>query len=123
MLYGGTGRDVLIGGTDADRFVFEFGDSVRGKVDVIGRWTSFAAFEFGLDVIDPSAIDADRTLAGDQAFGFDGTTGIGHIWLITGNESTIVLGDTDGTGGPDLALVIRDKTVDHSAYSQTDFVL
>jgi len=122
-LRGGKDRDVFYGGAGADHFIFGDRESIRGAHDVIRENQAFTAFELGSDVIDLTAIDADTTLAGDQAFIFDGTTGIGHVWLETRNDKTFVLGNVDGVGRADFVLVIRDLTVDHSAYTAGDFTL
>jgi len=68
-LIGGRGQDSLTGGLGADDFVFNhFKDSVaRGGRDHI---VDFSSAED--DIIDLSAIDANRRAAGDQDFHFIG---------------------------------------------------
>jgi Ca2+-binding RTX toxin-like protein len=65
ILNGGKGSDMLLGGTGADTFVWtsmaELGISMA-DTDVV------LDFDGKFDHIDLSAIDADETLAGDQAF-------------------------------------------------------
>ena len=123
VLQGGRDRDVLDGGAGADLFIFDARASVAGAHDALIALFQGAAFELGADVIDLTAIDADVTQAGDQAFIFDGTTGIGHLWLETRGDKTFVLGETDGSGRADFVLAIRDGLVDPSAYGAGDFVL
>jgi Ca2+-binding RTX toxin-like protein len=68
VLIAGAGRDTMDGGTGADRFVFaSLADSSFGTPDLI---YDFSTVDH--DVIDLSAIDANTTVAGDQAFRFIG---------------------------------------------------
>jgi Ca2+-binding RTX toxin-like protein len=68
VLIGGAGRDTMDGGTGADRFVFaSLADSSFGAPDLI---YDFSTVDH--DVIDLSTIDANTTVAGDQAFLFIG---------------------------------------------------
>jgi len=64
-IFGGTGADTLEGGAGADRFVYTSGADAAGydlsHLDFIADWQS-------IDRIDLSAIDADPTTPGDQAF-------------------------------------------------------
>ena len=69
MLNGGAGADVLTGGAGAD--VFRFSALTDSTVAVGGRDT-IRDFVSG-DKIDLHLIDANASLAGDQAFGFIGT--------------------------------------------------
>jgi fimbrial isopeptide formation D2 family protein/uncharacterized repeat protein (TIGR01451 family) len=63
-LIGGAGRDTMTGGTGADRFTWAaLGESPAADAD---RVVDFAWAEG--DLLDLSAIDANLTLAGDQAF-------------------------------------------------------
>jgi Ca2+-binding RTX toxin-like protein len=69
ILSGLTGKDTLVGGDGADQFLFTaLGDSTFNAPDLI------ADFQM-IDKIDLHLIDADTTLAGDQAFHLDGTFG------------------------------------------------
>ncbi|WP_318248070.1 M10 family metallopeptidase C-terminal domain-containing protein [Novosphingobium huizhouense] len=104
-LRGGSGRDVLTGGTGADRFVFAGGET--GKLHTgADRITDFAHAQG--DRIDLSAIDANATLAGNQAFAFIGAGAFGkvagqlHAVLDGGN--TYVEGDVNGDGLADFAI-------------------
>jgi Ca2+-binding RTX toxin-like protein len=67
-LQGGTGRDLLTGGTGNDLFVFHSGDSSATHT-VSDRILDFATG----DKVDLHAIDANTTLANDQAFSFIGS--------------------------------------------------
>ncbi len=62
-LNGGAGQDTLTGGAGNDRFVFSaLADTGTAAPDLIMDFVS------GVDLIDLSALDANATLAGDQAF-------------------------------------------------------
>ena len=70
-LTGGLGRDTLNGGTGSDRFIFTTVDDSRpgsGKRDFIA---DFQANQD--DLIDLSAIDANRRVIGDQSFSWIGS--------------------------------------------------
>ena len=87
VLIGQAGADQLTGGTGSNTFVYQsVSDSTLALRDVI---TDFGAG----DRIDLSAIDADTTSGGNQAFHLDGTTGgagdIG-ITLDAANNRTVI---------------------------------
>lgn len=116
---GGMGADVLIGGLGADSFVFDFvsdsaaHDALRDEI---------LGFEQGLDKLDLSNIDADRTLAGDQAFTylgnapFDGNSQL-RIEEVAGDS--IVQVDRDGDGVSDMEILITDIV----GLTSDDFIL
>ncbi|HRO15899.1 MAG TPA: calcium-binding protein [Paracoccus sp. (in: a-proteobacteria)] len=126
VLRGGNGADLLIGGMAADRFVFDDGDSDGGAFDRLLAGAGGMAFDgpgaAAGDVIDISLIDADSTLAGDQAFVFGGA-GIGHLGIFNSGGHTLILGQTDADAAPEFKLVIHDGGVLASAYSAADFIL
>lgn len=108
-LEGGAGIDVYTGGTGSDRFVFregDFGGNTTGTADVI---TDFGDAEG--DRIHLSVVDANSTLAGNQAFhfvglnAFTGTAGELRYEQISGN--TYVSGDINGDGIADFMIRVN----------------
>ncbi|WP_332827707.1 hypothetical protein [Ramlibacter sp.] len=100
MLVGGAGRDILVGGGGNDTFDFnaltELG--IGNSRDSIRGWD-------GGDVIDLRTIDANRTLAGDQAFTFRGSnafTASGQVRYDNG----VLQFNTDADAAADFEIVI-----------------
>jgi Ca2+-binding RTX toxin-like protein len=126
-LVGGAGGDHMTGGADADTFVFtsmtDFSEGFRHPLDV----DILIAFEAGTDVIDLSAIDADLTRDGDQAFSavssFTGAAGQLMVVErdIRGLSFTAVVMDIDGDGVEDASFFIH--TLSGPLPSATDIVL
>jgi Ca2+-binding RTX toxin-like protein len=99
-LEGGLGSDRLMGGLGADTFVFKtVGDSqVGSNRDVIIDFSSVQG-----DRIDLSGMDANSTLANDQAFSFIGSAAFsaaGQLRL----QGDILSGDINGDGIADFEL-------------------
>ncbi len=98
-LEGGLAHDVLIGGPGADVFAFTSSASAGSgaAADVI------LDFAKGVDHIDLSAIDADPTTPGNQAFGFFGGGALpGEPGSLTA-AAGVVSGDLDGDGASGLS--------------------
>ena len=94
VLTGAGGRDSLTGGEGSDTFVFLSAyDSRTSGADRITDFTS------GTDRIDLSAVDANSTLAGDQAFAWGGA-GQGHLVLANG----VLSADLNGDGRFDFSI-------------------
>lgn len=97
-LQGDLGQDTLIGGTGADVFLFRtLQDSQLGGADLITDLSDD-------DRIDLSAIDADTTLDGDQAFqlGAGGAAGDMTITYDAANDRTVInlyVDDNDSIDG------------------------
>jgi Ca2+-binding RTX toxin-like protein len=104
VLNGWAGQDALRGGGGADRFVFTaITDSKVGAADAI---TDFKSFEG--DRVDLSAIDANTSTAGDQAFSFIGngafTHHAGELRSTVSFGVTTITGDVNGDGVSDFQI-------------------
>ena len=93
VLTGGGGADVLVGGRGADSFVFELlSDSAPTARDSIRN------FQSGMDRVDLRGIDANSSLAGDQAFSYVGASPFagtaGELNFVNGVLSCDVNGDS-----------------------------
>ena len=111
-LAGGQGDDQLLGGDGSDEFVIEKSPGMDTIID----------FLHGIDFIDLSAIDANDSVAGDQAFVFGGeTTNVlanGITWYESGTD-TIIQADVNGNKKADIVLVLVG--IDHNLMA-TDFL-
>lgn len=122
-LVGGSGADWLVGGSGADRFVFtSTSDSTGGAKDLIG------GFDFNADHIDVSAIDANTTISGNQAFKWtDATSGVplkGYLMAVAGSGGqTWILGNTDNDLTAELQIVVNDGSKSPSYWYHGDFYL
>ncbi|QQR40404.1 M10 family metallopeptidase C-terminal domain-containing protein [Devosia rhizoryzae] len=102
---GGAGRDVMTGGIGNDLFIFNAVSEIGSTVSTRDVITDFV---HGEDRFDFSAIDANTSLSGNQAFSFLETQGAaftgvrGQIrWVQedpagTANDRVIVMGDLNG---------------------------
>lgn len=127
-LEGGTGRDVMTGGGGRDTFVFnslgetnatarDNGHALTWSADVI---TDFNAAQ---DIIDLSAIDAQRFRPGD-AFTFVGEADLivferGQLSYYTDNGTTVIHGSNDGDIWSDFAIRLTGEHV----LSEANFIL
>ncbi|TSD88207.1 calcium-binding protein [Mycobacterium sp. KBS0706] len=103
VLNGWAGKDTLTGGGGADTFAFSQTNhsAVGANADVI---TDFSHAQG--DKIDLSAIDADTTVAGNQAFTFIGTGlyngDAGELRYTSNGAVTTIAGDVNGDGVSDF---------------------
>ncbi|MDR6293465.1 MULTISPECIES: calcium-binding protein [Inquilinus] len=106
VLAGLGGQDILAGGAGADRFVYgSVGQSLVASAD---RITDFSHAQG--DRIDLVGIDANTTVAGDQAFNFIGagafTHHAGELHATVSGGFTVVSGDVNGDAVADFAIVL-----------------
>jgi Ca2+-binding RTX toxin-like protein len=107
-LLGGSGNDLLSGGDGADVFVFR---AITEGADLIADLDKHHRKG---DVIDLSAIDADATLAGDQAFvlakkGLTGQAGEAALVYDKDTGLTSLMLDLDGDAVADHTIFIAGK--------------
>lgn len=126
-IYGGAGNDTITGGqgvefivgdTGRDTFVYtDASESTATSQDYIHDFIA------GTDIIDLSAMDADTTTAGDDAFvfvGYDGFSGVaGELALTPDSGLAILEGDQDGDGIADFGVYLGTL----SAWTADDFIL
>jgi hypothetical protein len=120
VITGGGGADTLTGGGGHDTFKFvAVTDSAPGAYDTI------TDFQHGVDTIDLSAIDANTSVAGDQAFGFSaGQTAAVQFHKVTWHQDTllnetIIQADNNGIGGAEIEIHLAGlKTL-----TASDFIL
>lgn len=109
ILQGNAGADTLYGGSGADMFVFKFlGDST---VKVSGRDTIMDFRPDSGDRIDLSLIDANKKVAGNQAFKFIGDSEFhkkaGELRFTQTDTQTIVEADANGDGKTDFSVTLN----------------
>ena len=100
QLLGGLGTDRLCGGSGFDRF--RFGDALSAHGDMILPANGIAFDNPGAargDRIGLRRIDADATVAGNQAFRFDDSEAAGTLRCLDDGAVTRILGFIDGVAG------------------------
>lgn len=116
-LYGGTGADRLFGGDEADRLFggdgadrFMFKSVYESSEISIDTIFDFLAADG--DTIDLSAVDANSSAAGNQAFTFIGTaefSDFGQVRYEKTSTETYVYADVTGDGTADLIVRLDDS--------------
>lgn len=131
-IQGGTGQDILIGDGGADLLYLgrsvdpvdheadivkyiRISDSTDENMDEIFNFQNIAAGgSGGKDKIDLSSIDANSSLAGDQAFTFVGSAGFtlpgGEVRLAQFDGATLVLVDNDGDSAAEMVILVHGVT-------------
>ena len=122
-LVGARGHDVLTGGTGSDNFVF---NGVKDSPAGVGRDQIVDFNSLENDVVDLSAIDANRRAAGDQDFHFIGAAkfhshGTHHVFGELRYANHVLKGDVNGDGHADFAIAMNAPTL--SAGPGGDFLL
>ncbi|MBF9232728.1 calcium-binding protein [Microvirga alba] len=110
-LKGGMGADQLTGGSGADTFVWS---DVRETGRTIGNADLVRDFQAGWDKLDLSAIDADVTLPGNQAFTFVGTeafTGPGQIRYAHVSGETVLYLNADADLSADAIIRLSGQKI------------
>lgn len=106
ILHGGQGADRLVGGGGAD--VYQFA-SVDDSPEIKIERDRVAFHNHEGDTIDLSAIDADSTTIGDDAFhlvkSFHGVAG--ELIKVATNVGFLVEGDVNGDGHADFAISVH----------------
>jgi len=104
QITGGGGSDDLYGGAGSDTYIYEYVvDSGGGAVDWIHDFEGD-----GVDFLDLTAIDANTTVASDQAFTWVGssTGAAGQAWYVISGPFWDIYLDVDG-GGADMHLIVE----------------
>lgn len=118
-LNGEDGRDWLSGGTGADQFIFS--SVLQSSVATPDFIWDFTRSEG--DKINRSAIDANTSRSGNQAFSFIGSAAFsgvaGQLRYEYVNGNTVITGDVNGDGVADFGVTLYDAM----PLVATDFVL
>jgi Ca2+-binding RTX toxin-like protein len=111
LLVGGAGQDTQTGGLGHDVFVF---NAVSESLNSPTRRDRITDFQHSIDTIDLGGIDANTSLAGDQAFRFVGAGAFTHhrgevavrhyTSTTTGKQVTRVLVDVNGDAVAEFAI-------------------
>ncbi|MGH8571220.1 MAG: M10 family metallopeptidase C-terminal domain-containing protein, partial [Gammaproteobacteria bacterium] len=137
-VFGGAGNDVIGGSQNADIIVGRGGfDTMTGNGgNDVFRFTAASdstsptpdkVMDFSAgDLIDLSRIDADTTIAGDQAFSFIGNAAFGNNagelrYQSNGGTEWLVQGDIDGDGDADFEMILNIPIPD--PITAGDFIL
>ncbi|WP_068954369.1 calcium-binding protein [Pararhizobium polonicum] len=120
-LIGGIGADEVRGGLGADRFILTI--LADSSVASPGRDLVLDFARTQGDKLDVSLLDANTTLAGDQAFEFIGSAAFnntaGELRYELKGIDTYIFGDVDGDGMADFSIVL-DRIL---AMQASDFAL
>ncbi|MEI6617391.1 MAG: M10 family metallopeptidase C-terminal domain-containing protein, partial [Cyanobium sp. ELA507] len=101
FITGGTGSDTLTGGLGNDQFIY----GATAESPVGNTRDTITDFNTLLDKINVAAIDANTTLAGDQAFTFIGTaafTALGQVRYAAG----LVQFNNTGNNNADMEITL-----------------
>jgi len=115
IMIGGLGQDFFFGEGGADRFIFQAANESRsGVADIIFDFSHAAG-----DKIDLSAIDADTTVRGNQAFDFIGTASFSGDACEARFANGVLLLNTNNSPVADMAVEVQGLT----SMQASDFIL
>ncbi|MEE2862469.1 MAG: family 16 glycosylhydrolase [Pseudomonadota bacterium] len=106
-LSGNAGKDIMFGGDDLSRDTFIFNAASDSRVgsgrDVVHDFVS------GVDKLDFSSFDANRSASGSQDFRYSGTAAAANsVWTVDAGSNLLVRGDVDGDRTADFEVLITD---------------
>ena len=106
-LSGNAGKDIMFGGDDLSRDTFIFNAASDSRVgsgrDVVHDFVS------GVDKLDFSSFDANRSASGSQDFRYSGTAAAANsVWTVDAGSNLLVRGDVDGDRTADFEILITD---------------
>ncbi len=106
-LRGGLGIDTLTGGAGADLFVY----NTVAESTAVAR-DKILDFATGVDKIKLTLMDANTTVAGDQAFIFGGAFTAGHLRVSTLSPGVLLVeGNTDADADAEFSLAVTATTL------------
>jgi hypothetical protein len=112
LIQGGLGADRLAGNGGSDTFRYDtVAESEPDDPDLIEGFVSGGA---SADLIDLSAIDAQASVAGNQAFSFIGAAAFsaeGQIRAVTSSGHTLIQVNTTGLQGPEMVIELDSVVV------------
>ncbi|NJM29667.1 MAG: hypothetical protein HC855_05815, partial [Rhizobiales bacterium] len=120
ILTGGLGRDILTGNAGFDRFDFNATAESAVTADIITDFNAGTNASL-IDRIDVATIDADITLAGNQAFVFGGAFTAGHIRAIQSGANVVLQFNTDADAAVEMILLLNNVVVGN--LNAGDFIL
>ncbi len=126
-LSGGKGKDKLKGGKGKDVFrlpPYQGKPEGQSKRDVIADFKPGKASS-AVDKIDVSAIDANASKNGNQAFNFIGSNAFskrGQLRITTTGSGLLIQGNTKGSTGADFEILLNGLS-NTSAFTKKDFKL